>query len=59
MQEDWLVDARGVNKVDYELSRIEPLRAALWTLVSGIGAVGSYFGLQRFFQKEPQKKKEA
>jgi hypothetical protein len=59
MQEDWLVDARGLNKVDFELSRIEPLRAALWTLVSGIGAVGSYFGLQRFFQKEPQKKKEA
>jgi hypothetical protein len=59
MQDDWLVDARGLNKVDYELSRVEPLRAALWTLVSAIGAVGSYFGLQRFFQKEPQKKKEA
>ena len=45
MHQDWRAKARGVDGLLYWIKELEPIRVALWTLISGIGSLLTFFGL--------------
>jgi hypothetical protein len=51
MQEQWTVQARGLEWLKYQISEIEPVQSFMWTIAAGFVAVLGYFGFQGFRRK--------
>ena len=58
LRENWTADARGLNWLTYRLTEIEPVRAALWTFLAGIGSFLTFVGAKRWLGKAQQSKSD-
>jgi hypothetical protein len=48
IQDTWQVDARGLEWVKYEIQQIEPIRAFVFTMGTGVASVLAWFGIKGF-----------
>jgi hypothetical protein len=46
LQDTWLVEARGLEWVKYQIEQIEPIRAFIFTMVAAVVAVLAWFGIK-------------
>jgi hypothetical protein len=46
LQDTWLVEARGLEWVKYQIEQIEPIRAFIFTMVAAVVAVMAWFGIK-------------
>ena len=53
IQDTWEVDARGLEWVKYQIQQIEPIRAFVFTMGTGIAAVLAWFGIKGVGKGKP------
>lgn len=51
LQDTWVVDARGIEWVKYQIGQLEPIRAFLFAFAAAIVAVLAWFGIKGFSRK--------